>query len=74
MSKRQGRKARGVQETQRKVDYRNLKNPFPPLNAFTDDRIDAIHNASLDVLGRLGIKVLAVLMRQILNGDDGRER
>ncbi|MCF2871580.1 trimethylamine methyltransferase family protein [Octadecabacter sp. G9-8] len=58
MSKRQGRKARGAQETQRKVDYRNLRNPFPPLNAFTEDRIDAIHAASLDVLGRLGIKVL----------------
>ena len=72
MSKRQGRKARGVQETQRKVDYRNLKNPFPPLNAFTDDRIDAIHNASLDVLGRLGIKVLLPEAREIFEAGGAR--
>jgi trimethylamine--corrinoid protein Co-methyltransferase len=58
MTKRQGRKARGAQETLRKVDYRKLRNPFPPLDAFTEDRIDAIHAASLDVLERLGIKVL----------------
>lgn len=55
---RQGRKARGTQKVQRKVDYRNLRNPFPPLDAFSPDRIDAIHTAALDVLGRLGIKVL----------------
>jgi len=58
MNKRQGRKARGKAEVARKVDYRNLRNPFPPLPAFPDDRIDAIHDAALDVLARLGIKVL----------------
>ena len=58
MTKRQGRTARGVQETKRKVDYRTLRNPFPPPDAFPPDRIDAIHAAALDVLGRLGIKVL----------------
>lgn len=58
MTKRQGRKARGIAAVARRVDYRNLRNPFPPLPAFTDDRIDAIHDAALDVLGRLGIKVL----------------
>ncbi|MEL6959529.1 MAG: trimethylamine methyltransferase family protein [Pseudomonadota bacterium] len=58
MSRRQGRKARGAAEVARKVNYKTLRNPFPPLNAFPDDRIDAIHDAALDVLGRLGIKVL----------------
>lgn len=58
MNKRLGRKARGAQDLARKVNYKTLRNPFPPLPAFSDDRIDAIHHAALDVLERLGIKVL----------------
>lgn len=58
MNKRLGRKARGAQDLARKVNYKTLRNPFPPLPAFSDDRIDAIHDAALDVLERLGIKVL----------------
>ncbi|MDA9207791.1 trimethylamine methyltransferase family protein [Octadecabacter sp.] len=58
MTKRQGRKLRGASSVQRKVDYKTLRNPFHPLPAFSEDRIDAIHGAALDVLGRLGIKVL----------------
>lgn len=65
MNKRQGRKARGAQEVQRKVNYKTLRNPFPPLPAFADDRIDAIHDAALDVLGRLGIKVLLPEAREL---------
>ncbi|MEX0309203.1 MAG: trimethylamine methyltransferase family protein [Tateyamaria sp.] len=42
----------------RTTNYRNLRNPFPPMAVFSDDRIAAIHAASLDVLERLGIKVL----------------
>jgi trimethylamine---corrinoid protein Co-methyltransferase len=40
------------------TDYRTLRNPFPLMNVFSDDRIAAIHEAALDVLERLGIKVL----------------
>ncbi|WP_299916995.1 trimethylamine methyltransferase family protein [uncultured Roseobacter sp.] len=42
----------------RKLDYRNLRNPFPPMTIFSEDRIEAIHEAALDVLETLGIKVL----------------
>jgi len=58
MSRRTGRKARGSQAVARKVNYKTLRNPFPPMPAFPDERIDAIHAAALDVLSRLGIKVL----------------
>ncbi|QYX58301.1 trimethylamine methyltransferase family protein [Roseovarius sp. SCSIO 43702] len=58
--RRRGRKAR--QETgtapSRRTDYRNLRNPFPTMSAFPDDRIEAMHEAALEVLERLGIKVL----------------
>ncbi|WP_296418270.1 trimethylamine methyltransferase family protein [Pseudooctadecabacter sp.] len=65
MTRRQGRKARGAAEVARKVDYKTLRNPFPPLAVFPDDRIDAIHAAALDVLNRLGIKVLLPEARRL---------
>lgn len=56
---RRGRR-RGVDAAPvtRQVDYRNLRNPFPPIPAFTDDRIEAIHLTALQALEELGIKVL----------------
>ncbi|MEM6945120.1 MAG: trimethylamine methyltransferase family protein, partial [Pseudomonadota bacterium] len=38
--------------------YRTLRNPFPAVPVFTEDRIVAIHEAALDVLERLGVCVL----------------
>lgn len=49
----------------RQVDYRHLKNPFPPMKAFSDDRIEAIHEAALEVLERLGLKILLPEARKI---------
>ena len=43
---------------ERSPNYRQLKNPFPLMNAFSDDRIEAIHEAALSTLQDLGIKVL----------------
>src|SRR5262245_26950229 len=42
----------------RQVNYRHLRNPFPPVAAFTEDRIVAIHDTALRVLEELGMKVL----------------
>ena len=42
----------------RKPNYKKLNNPFPPVNAFTEDRIEDIHNNALHVLEEMGIKVL----------------
>lgn len=59
MSIRPKRRGRGAPPSKtRKTDYRTLRNPFPPMTVFSDDRIEAVHTASLDVLERLGIKVL----------------
>ncbi|MCP4183365.1 MAG: trimethylamine methyltransferase family protein [Hyphomicrobiales bacterium] len=59
-TRRKNRRSTGEhrQRTARKVDYHNLSNPFPPMNVFSDDRIEAMHEAALDVLENLGIKVL----------------
>ncbi len=53
------RRGRGAPPAaRREVNYRNLRNPFPPMDVFSADRIAAMHDAALDVLERLGIKVL----------------
>ncbi len=49
----------------RAADYAHLTNPFTPQKLFSDDRIDAIHRAALDILERLGMRVLLPEARQI---------
>ena len=66
--KRQGRQAKLDADQGacvRKTDYRNLKNPFPTMNVFSEDRIEAMHEAALNVLETLGIKVLLPEARAI---------
>ncbi|MEX0285312.1 MAG: trimethylamine methyltransferase family protein [Paracoccaceae bacterium] len=64
--KRRGRRRGGdAAPVTRKVDYRDLRNPFEPAKAFSDDRIAAIHNAALHVLENLGIKVLLPEAREL---------
>lgn len=60
-SKRRKGKRRGSAVDQpplRDVNYRNLRNPFPPMDVFSADRIAAMHEASLRTLEELGMKVL----------------
>ena len=49
---------------QRKVNYRNLKNPLLRQPAFSADRLEAIHDTALRVIEELGIKVLNSDARQ----------
>lgn len=66
--KRRGRRAKHAENeagTIRKVDYRNLKNPFPTMNIFSEDRIEAMHEAALNVLETLGVMVLLPEARAI---------
>jgi len=43
--------------------YRTLKNPFQPWRVFSDDRVEALHNAALGVLENQGLKVLSTEAR-----------
>ncbi|WP_164661869.1 trimethylamine methyltransferase family protein [Tropicibacter sp. Alg240-R139] len=70
---RRGRRARvEAPAEQRKVDYHNLRNPFPPMRAFSDDRIEALHQASLEVLEDIGIKVLLPEARKLFRQGGAR--
>ncbi|MEO1733164.1 MAG: trimethylamine methyltransferase family protein [Pseudomonadota bacterium] len=73
-TKRRGGRRRGIEfliET-RQVDYHNLRNPFPPVPAFSEDRITAIHEASLSVLQDIGVKVLLPEARTLLRQGGAR--
>ncbi|MGR3466410.1 MAG: trimethylamine methyltransferase family protein [Shimia sp.] len=63
--RRKGRRAKQAAPEARLTDYRNLRNPFPPMKVFTDDRIAAMHDTSLRVLEELGIAVLLPEARAI---------
>ncbi|MEM9341922.1 MAG: trimethylamine methyltransferase family protein [Pseudomonadota bacterium] len=72
-----GRRARAqAPAAKRQVDYRTLRNPFPLMPVFSDDRIEAIHEAALATLETLGVKVLLPEARTLLKsggailGDD----
>ena len=67
MADRTGRRRRmQAQSTSpRKVDYHNLKNPFPPMNVFSDDEINNMHETALRMLQGMGIKTLLPQAREI---------
>lgn len=60
MNKRRNRarNAEAPRPSARTTNCSQLRNPFPPMDVFTADRIEAMHEASLDVLERLGMTFL----------------
>jgi trimethylamine---corrinoid protein Co-methyltransferase len=67
---RRGRRRPGAPESpaaapDRSLGYRHLENPFEPLRVFSEDQIEALHGAALDILETQGMKVLSA---------DGRAR
>jgi len=70
---RTGRRARQANTApRRKVDYRNLRNPFPPMNVFPEDRIEAMHEAALQLLEDIGLKVLLPEARALFRAAGAR--
>ncbi len=50
-------------------DYRRLRNPFRPIELFTEDRIEAIHEASLTILEEIGLRILHPGARALLKAE-----
>ncbi|MEM0990637.1 MAG: trimethylamine methyltransferase family protein [Pseudomonadota bacterium] len=63
--KRRGRRL-GQRITTREVDYATLISTLPLATAFSEDEVSAIHNAALDVLERIGVRILHDGARRIL--------
>lgn len=49
----------------RRCNYHDLRNPFAPVKVFSEDRVAAIHEAALQVLEELGMKVLLPEARRL---------
>ncbi len=47
------------------LPWREVHNPFPPLDILSADQIEHVHNASLDVLEQLGMEILGADARQL---------
>jgi len=62
---RSRRAAREAAPQVRDVNYRQLRNPFPPMDVFSADEIHAMHEASLRALEELGVKVLLSEARKL---------
>ncbi|WP_050929873.1 trimethylamine methyltransferase family protein [Aestuariivita boseongensis] len=71
---RKGRRRRTAEADTpvRKVDYRNLRNPFPRMRLFSDDQVQAIHEDALHVLENLGIKILLPEARALFRAAGAR--
>lgn len=63
---RKGRRARSAgPASHRTVNYRQLRNPFPPMDVFSGDEIAHMHETALRTLEDLGMKVLLPEARTI---------
>lgn len=64
---RTGRAARRKSEAEEHFDaaWRQWKNPYPPVEQFSADEIEAIHAASLRILSEIGIRVISDEAREL---------
>ena len=63
--KRRRGRATGPPVSQRDVNYRQLRNPFPTMDVFSGDEIANMHQTALRTLEELGMKVLLPEARTI---------
>lgn len=63
---------RAAGTVKREVNYGNLRNPFPQMKVFSDDRIAAIHEAAMKTLEELGMKVLLPEARELFRQGGAR--
>ncbi|KIN64823.1 Trimethylamine methyltransferase [Sulfitobacter noctilucicola] len=59
------RRGREKATAKRDVNYRQLRNPFPPMELFSKDEITSMHETALQTLEDLGIRVLLPQARDI---------
>ncbi len=64
--RRDSHRATGGGQAERSARYRNLVNPFEPIRIFSDDQVEAMHLAALDILERQGMRVLSARGRAVL--------
>ena len=65
-SRRRGNRAKEAAPTpKRDVNYRQLRNPFPMMNVFSDEQAEDMHQSALNILEDMGMRVLLPEARKI---------
>ena len=67
-ARRDRRERRHAAASVRRLPWRTVRNPHPPLRSLSEDQVEAIHGASLRVLRDLGMKVLSPRARALYAG------
>ncbi len=57
--RRDPQRASASTQSERSVRYRHLLNPFDPVRIFSDDQVESIHQAALQILERQGVRILS---------------
>lgn len=57
-SESRARRARRASEGLRQLPFRELRNPYPPIEILAPEQVELIHATSLRVLSELGVRVL----------------
>ena len=65
---RRGRARKSGGAPTRRTSYRRMRNPFPVMELYSADHVAGIHEAALDILERLGVKVLLAEARRLFAG------
>ena len=76
---RRTRRSARQSSSRKQLPYRHLRNPYPPVQIASDDNVQAIHQASIELLRDTGIRFLLPEARDILKNagastSDGSER
>lgn len=71
-SRRRGRARTQDAPATRDVNYRQLRNPFPIMNVFSDDEAANMHVTALELLETLGMKVLLPEARKLFAAGGAR--
>ena len=61
-----GRGRRSLNAALPQLPWRDVQNPYAPLELLSHDQLDAIHVASMRILRELGIELMSVRARAIL--------
>ncbi len=70
--RRRSEGALGVSTKKRSVNYRQLRNPFPPMEVFSADQIGNLHENALKLLQELGMRVLLPEAREVFKAGGAR--
>lgn len=65
MSRRRNRSARGKVSGIIQPPYRQLRNPFAPLEILSTDHVEQIHRSSMDILENTGMRIIDSTVRAL---------